>query len=300
MITIFNTGEFDYSDIEEEKLDKPVKYDINDLIDVASRTARVDITKEHEDEVIGEMSNFIVEDGLLKADEPNNLELKGMGFSPVFTFDAIDRGEYYEPTNIKMTKIGYTKTPRTHIVYNSVYTETSPNEVEVENSMDDTEIQKLVKRNNELQEEIGVLKNQNKQLSKAIKDKDKEIKKVKDSYSDVDEKIKEYDGLKEIEANYNKLISSKRDDLIHQIVGDDKEKAKKLESFTLEQLEFQKELMTGDSEPIGLTPQNIDGDVPLDDGNLPPPEDDNGVMDKDEMIKFYEEEFGEKPSFIED
>jgi hypothetical protein len=240
------------------------------------------------------MSNFIVKDGMLMADEPNNLELKGMGFSPVFNFDLIDRGDYYEPTNISMTEIGYTKTPRSHIVYNSINT---PNE-EVKNSMDDTEIQKLVKRNNELQEEIGVLKNQNKQLSKAIKDKDKEIKEVKDSYSDVDAKVKEYDALKEIETNYNKLISSKRDDLIHEIVGDDKEKAKKLESFTLEQLEFQRELMNGDSNPVGLT--STQTEVDMDDGNIPTPSDDDGAMDKDEMVKFYEEEFGEKPSFIED
>ena len=292
MITIFNTGEFDYSD-DDSELNKPVRYDVNNLLEVASRTAQVNITKEHTDEVIGTLSNFIVEDGLLKADEPNNLELKGMGLSPVFNFDLIEHEDYYEPTNIKMTEIGLTKTPRTHIVYNSI----SPNEVEVKNTMDDSEIQKLVKRNNELQEEIGVLKNTNKQLNKAIKDKDKEIKSIKDSYSDVDTKIKEYDNLKEIEANYNKLISSKRDDLIHEIVGDDKEKAKMLESFTLEQLEFQKELMNTDSTPTGLTSSQVD--VDLDDGNLPTPdEEDTGVLSKDEMVKFYEEEFGEKPSFI--
>lgn len=293
MITIFNTGKFDYSDMELDELDKPVRYNIDDLIEVASRTARVNITKEHSDEVIGEMSNFIVKDGMLMADEPNNLELKGMGFSPVFSFDAVDKGEYYEPTNIKMKEIGFTQTPRTKIVYNSII---APNS-EVRNTMDDTEIQKLVKRNNELQEEIGVLKNTNRQLNKAIKDKDKEIKSIKDSYSDVDAKIKEYDNLKEIETNYNKLISSKRDDLVHEIVGDDKEKAKKLESFTLEQLEFQKELMTGNSQPQGITPNQMD-DVPLDDGNLPTPSDDEGNMSKDEIVKFYEEEFGEKPSFI--
>ena len=230
MITIFKTGEFDYSDMDDVDLKKkPVKYNVNDLLDVASRTARVNITDEHSNEVIGVMSNFIVEDGLLKADEPNNLELKGMGFSPVFNFDLIEHEDYYEPVNIKMEEIGYTKTPRTKIVYNSI--KTVPNSEE-NKAMSDSEIQKLVKRNNELQEEIGVLKNTNKQLNKAIKDKDKEIKTIKDSYSDVDVKIKEYDGLKEIETKYNSLISSKRDDLIHEIVGDDKEKAKKLESFS--------------------------------------------------------------------
>ena len=290
MITIFRTGEFDYSDAG---IDKPVRYNTNNLIEVASRTSKINVTREHSDEVIGAMSNFIVKDGMLMADEPSDIELKNMGFSPVFNFDLIDCGEYYEPSNISMTEVGYTETPRTKIVYNSISVKD-----EVKNSMDDTEIQKLVKRNNELQEEIGVLKNTNKQLNKAIKDKDKEIKSIKDSYSDVDDKIREYDSLKEIETNYNKLISSKRDDLIHEIVGDDKEKAKRLADFTLEQLEFQKELMTGTSTPQGLTPQQANDESGLDiDGNDPTPVDD-GVPSSDDVVKFYEESFGEKPSFM--
>ena len=293
MITIFKTGDFDYSDMDDWDLkEKPVKYNVNDLLDVASRTARVNITNEHDNEVIGVMSNFIVEDGLLKADEPNNLELKGMGFSPVFNFDLIEHDDYYEPVNIKMEEIGYTKTPRTKIVYNSI--KTVPNSEE-NKAMSDSEIQKLVKRNNELQEEIGVLKNTNKQLNKAIKDKDKEIKTIKESYSDVDDKIREYDNLKKIESNYNNLISSKKEDLIREIVGDDEEKAKKLSEWSIENLEFQKELMNNDSTPTGVAPTQTE--VPLDNGNTPTPTDD-GKPTGDEMIEFFEESFGEKPSFI--
>ena len=288
MITIFKTGDFDYSDVDPS-LKKPVRYTVNDLIEVASRTSKINVTNEHEKDVISEMSNFIVEDGLLKADEPNNLELKGMGFSPVFNFDLIEHEDYYEPTNIKMTEIGFCEKPRTHIVYNSI---TVPNG---ESEMSDSEIQKLVKRNNELQEEIGVLKNTNKQLNKAIKDKDKEIKTIKESYSDVDEKIREYDNLKKIESNYNNLISSKKEDLIREIVGDDEEKAKKLSEWSIENLEFQKELMNNDSTPTGITPSQTE--VPLDDGNTPTPDDD-GKPTGDEMIEFFEESFGEKPSFI--
>ena len=292
MITVFRTGEFDYSDAG---IDKPVRYDVNNLIEIASRTSTIDVTEEHTDKVISSIGNFIVKDGLLMADEPNNLDLKGFGLSPELNYDLIDMGDYYVPKNIKMTRIGRTETPRTHIVYNSI---SVPNS-EGKEVMDDSEIQKLVKRNNELQEEIGVLKNTNKQLNKAIKDKDKEIKEIKDSYSDVDKKLAEYDGLKDIETNYNKLISSKRDDLIHQLVGDDKEKAKKLESFTMEQLEFQKELMTGTSTPTGVTPQQAQNEGGLDtDGSTPTIDDDDGSLDKDEMIEFYKETFGEAPTFI--
>lgn len=292
MITIFKTGDFDYSDVDPS-LKKPVRYSIDNLMEVASRTSKINVTNEHESDVVSEMSNFIVKDGLLMADEPNNLDLKGMGFSPVFNFDLIEHEDYYEPTNIRMTEIGFTEKPRTHIVYNSI---SVPNG---ENVMDDSEIQKLVKRNNELQEEIGVLKNTNKQLNKAIKDKDKEIKTIKDSYSDVDTKLREYDGLKEIETNYNKLISSKRDDLIHQICGEDKDKAKKLENKSVDDLELMIEFMSGDSSPVGLTPQQANEESGLDDGNNPTPVDD-GELSGDEMVEFFEDAFGEKPSFLND
>ena len=288
IITIFNTGEYNYQDLG---IDKPVKYSVNNLIEIASRTGTINVTKEHTDEVIGEMSNFIVKDGLLMANEPNNLDFKGKGFSPVFNYDLIDRGEYYEPTNIKMNEVGLCEKPRNKIVYNSI--KTIPNG---ENVMSDTEIQKLVKRNNELQEEIGVLKNTNKQLNKAIKDKDKEIKEIKDSYSDIDKKIAEYDGMKDIETKYNSLISSKKDDLIHQIVGDDKEMAKRLQSWAIEDLELQKELFERKGESKGITPSQ--SEVDLDDGNIPTPDDTDDDMNGDEMVEFYEDTFGEKPSFI--
>ena len=65
----------------------------------------------------------------------------------------------------------------------------------------------------------------------------------------------------------------------------------------MEQLEFQKELMGDDTKPTGLTPQQANEEGGLDDGNNPTPTDD-GKMSDDEMIEFYESEFGEKPSFI--
>lgn len=274
MITLFRTGEFDYSDIG---IDKPVKYTIENLIEVASRTSRVKVTKEHTKEVIDEMSNFIVKDGLLMAEEPNSLELSGMGFSPVFTYDLFDMGEYYEPRNIQMTEIGYTKNPRTKIVYNSIVV---PNGED----MTDTEIQKLLKRNNELQEEIGVLKNQAKQFNKKLKEKDKEINTIKEGYSEADAKLKEYDSLKEIEASYNKLISSKRDDLIHRICGKDKKEAEKYADFTVAQLETTVELIEGQNGGRGVTPQ----DTHVDDGNTPNPQDNDEDVYTDEQ---FEEDF---------
>ena len=254
MITIFNTGEYDYKD---SGIDKPVKYTIQNLLDVASRTSKINITNEHSKEVIGEMSNFIVEDGLLKAEEPNNLELSGMGFSPVFEFDLKDMGDYYVPTNIVMSEIGFSKTPRSKIVYNSI---------EVRNSeMEDKQLRDALDTNKRLNEDIGVLKSQIKQLKKANQDKEKEIKEIKDSYSGNDEKLREYESLKKIEESYNSLIASKRDDLIHQIVGDNQSEAVKFKDYSIEQLETTVSLLKGVKGKKGITPQNHH----VDDGNDP-------------------------------
>ena len=272
MITIFKTGEFDYSDIG---IDKPVKYTMENLIEVASRTSKIDVTDEHSKNIISEMSNFIIKDGMLMAEEPNNLELKGMGFSPVFNFDLIDKGDYYEPSNIVMTEIGYTKNPRTRIVYNSI---TVPNG----ETMSDSELEKLVKRNNELQEEIGVLKKQQSQFNKRIKEKDKEIKDIREQYADAEEKAKEYDALKKIETSYNQLISSKRDDLIHQIVGKNKKEADKFKDYSIEQLETTLSLLKGRQNGKGITPTTNR----TDDGN-----DADLSEDNDEEEVYTDEDF---------
>lgn len=272
IITIFNTGEFDYSDAN---IDKPVKYSVNNLIEVASRTPKVNITKEHSKEVIGELSNFIVEDGLLKAEEPQGLELKGMGFSPVFEFDLEDCGDYYIPKNILMKEIGYTANPRSRIVYNSI---------KVRNSeMDDKQLRDALDTNKKLNEDIGVLKSQIKQLKKANQEKEKEIKEIKDSYSSNDDKLKEYESLKKIEASYNSLIASKRDDLIFKLVGDNKVEADKFKDYSIEQLENTLSLVQGSKGVKGITPQT----TKVDDGNDPSNEVEEDVYTDEQ----FEEDF---------
>ena len=145
--------------------------------------------------------------------------------------------------------------------------------------MDDKQLRQALDDNRKLQEEIGVYKKQISQLKKSNTEKDKEIKEIRDSYSDVDAKLKDYEHLKEIETNYNTLISSKKDDLIHQIAGDDSAKAEKLQSWSIEQLEFQVEMLS-ERKPKGRTPK----DTHVDDGNDSVPETDEDVY-TDEMFE---------------
>ena len=44
MITIFKTGDIEYPDIKD--IDKPVRYTMENLLEVASRTSKIDIPRQ--------------------------------------------------------------------------------------------------------------------------------------------------------------------------------------------------------------------------------------------------------------
>lgn len=274
MITIFKTGLFDYSDLG---IEKPVKFDIDDLMEIASRNAYSDVTREHTDEVIGSISNFIVEKGLLKTDEPKDLDLKGMGLSPLFEIDSlIDMGEYYKPQGIRMPKIGYTKTPRTQILYNSV---TVPNG-EVSAMTDDTELRKALKRNEELQQEIGVYKSQIDQLKRSNKKYKKEIDDFQESDSSIAKLKEENEALKLKADALDTYIEGEKAELIHELAGDNKALAEEYENIPIEHLRVFKKNIGTATMPKGVTPTQTH----IDDGNDHREEEDKDVY-TDEMFE---------------
>ena len=257
MITIFKTGEIKYP----ESLNKPVKYDIDFLKSIASSTASAKITREHSDDVLGVLSNFVVEDGCLKADEPEGLELKGMGFSPVFEFDLLEYDSYFKPVNGVMTEIGFTKTPRSHIVYNSIEDSNG------DDNMSDDALRKVLQEKEDLVKKMGVLEKERDSYQKMLESRDEEIEKIKNSYSDVDNKLKEIDALKEKADLYDSLQASRKQELINELVGGNKDLAEKYESFTYDQLTFLKENKVptnpGQGVPsVGATGLDIEGTRP--------------------------------------
>lgn len=257
MITIFKTGEIKYP----ESLNKPVKYDIDFLKSIASSTASAKITREHSDDVLGVLSNFVVEDGCLKADEPEGLELKGMGFSPVFEFDLLEYDSYFKPVNGVMTEIGFTKTPRSHIVYNSIEDSNG------DDNMSDDALRRVLQEKEDLVKKMGVLEKERDSYQKMLEARDEEIEKIKNSYSDVDNKLKEIDALKEKADLYDSLQASRKQELINELVGGNKDLAEKYESFTYDQLTFLKENKVptnpGQGVPsVGATGLDIEGTHP--------------------------------------
>ena len=274
MITIFKTGLFDYSDLG---LEKPVKFTVNDLMEIASRNAHADVTLEHSDEVIGSISNFIVDKGLLKTDEPVDLDLKGMGLSPLFEIDSlIDMGEYYKPQGIKMPKIGYTKTPRTHILYNSVKSNGGENRV----MTDDTELRKALKRNEELQQEIGVYKSQIDQLKRSNKKYKKEIDEFQESDISISKLKEENQTLKEKALALDNYIAGEKAELIHELAGDNESLANEYENVPIEHLRLFKKNMGSPTVPRGVSSTQTH----VDDGNDIHQEEDEDVY-TDEMFE---------------
>lgn len=273
MITIFKVGDMEYPDAG---LNKPVRYTIRDLEQVASKTSSIDIKREHSDEILGNLSNFIVKDGCLKADEPEGFDLKGFGLSPEFETELVDMGDYYAISTISMGGIGLTKNPRNKILYNSI----SVKENDTGVNMGESALEKVIREKDDLQKQIGVYENSEKQYKKLLKQKEDEIKRIKESSSGIGELENENKALKEKADAYDAIMESRKTDLIHQIAGDDENLAKEYESFSVEHLETVLKSKKVSTPRKGITPQDVD----VDDGNDPLPED-NDEEYTDEMFE---------------
>lgn len=259
MITIFETGLIDYTDLG---LLKPVKITEDDLRLIASTVGVCDVTDEHTDTVIGNLSNFIVDEGRLKVNEPKDLDYTGKGFSPrIHCEELVDVGDYYEPIGISMPNVGLTSKPRTKILYNSI-----SNGENMSNN--DEEFRKLVAQNRELTEEIGSLKTQIANLTKKYNDGKTAYDDLKKSNTEVKGKLDNFDELEKKAKAYDDLIEAKRQDLIKDVAGGDESKFERYSSFTTEQLEIMREDKHNSRQGRGATPQ----DTNTQDGNQSNPD----------------------------
>jgi hypothetical protein len=280
MIKIFKVGDVEYP----ENLNKPVRYDVDFLKSIASSTSSAQITREHSDEVIGALSNFVVEDGYLLCEEPEGLELKGMGFSPVFDFDLYEYEDYFRPVNGKMINIGFTKTPRSQIVYNSVS--------EGEDKMDDT-LRKVLQEKEDLIKKMGVLEKEKDSYLKMLDTKDAEIEKIKASYSDVDSKLQEVDALKEKAELYDTLQASRKEELVNELAKGNDNLAEKYATFDYEQLMFLKENNVPENTGNGIP---ATGAMDLDrNGSNPSTHEDDDSYSDDEFKADYIALYGVEP-----
>ena len=277
MIEIWHTGLIDYEDVG---LDKKVLYSDEFLQKIANDTEMVDVTREHSDEIIGSLSNFKYEDGVLYADAPSGLDITGNGFSPVFNCDLVDMGTYYEPINYNMTSIGITKNPRSNILYNSIETKGDGKVSDELRAMLDRKEETIA----EQREEIGILKKQMEELREKSKSSDETLNEFKALQKQFDELKANAETYKADSDRLREQEAKAKEKLIKEIVGDDTKGMEMFQKFSVEELEHMKntKIVTEPIKAVGS--QSVDTITDGDADDIP----------SDDKVDEYSQEYFEK------
>lgn len=273
---IFKVGELSYPDAN---LDKPVRYSESFLKDIACTTSSSKLTGKHGSNTgIGSLSNFIFNNGELLADVNTEESLEGMGFSPEFNCDLIDKGEYYEAVNGLLKNTVLTDTPRSSILYNNI-----ENKKEVNKVSDDV---------------TNTLNNEIKKLNRELAQKDITIKNLQDKAQKYDElegkfnklssenevNVKTISELKTKAESYDKLQEARKEELLTKLCEDNSDLRDKYTGFTVEQLQTVVDTVPVSTQPNGVSPQVAEGLGQSDDETKP---------NIEAVENFYKEEFGE-------
>lgn len=277
LIPLWHTGLIDYEDVG---LDKKVLYSDEFLQKIANDTERVDVTREHSDEIIGSLSNFKYEDGVLYADAPSGLDITGNGFSPVFNCDLVDMGTYYEPINYNMTSIGITKNPRSQILYNSIETKGDGKVSDELRAMLDRKEETIA----EQREEIGILKKQMEELREKSKSSDETLNEFTALQKQFDELKANAETYKADSDRLREQEAKAKEKLIKEIVGDDTKGMEMFQKFSVEELEHMKntKIVTEPIKAVGS--QSVDTITDGDADDIP----------QEDQVDEYSQEYFEK------
>lgn len=275
-IKVWQMGMYNYTDIG---LDKPVMYKENFLKQIASDTQSVDVTDEHSNSILGSLSNFKYEDGVLYANKPSDIDITGNGFSPVFDCDLVDMGDYYEPRNFTMTSVGLTKNPRSNILYNSITEEMDKVSDELRAMLDRKEETIAEQR-----EEIGILKKQMEELREKSKSSDETLNEFKALQKQFDELKANAETYKADSDRLREQEAKAKEQLIKEIVGDDTKGMEMFQKFSVEELEHMKntKIVTEPVRAVGS--QSVDTITDGDADDIPP----------EDQVDEYSQEYFEK------
>ena len=275
-IKVWQMGMYNYTDIG---LDKPVMYKENFLKQIASDTQSVDVTDEHSNSILGSLSNFKYEDGVLYANKPSDIDITGNGFSPVFDCDLVDMGDYYEPRNFTMTSVGLTKNPRSNILYNSITEEMDKVSDELRAMLDRKEETIAEQR-----EEIGILKKQMEELREKSKTSDETLNEFKALQKQFDELKANAETYKADSDRLREQEAKAKEQLIKEIVGDDTKGMEMFQKFSVEELEHMKntKIVTEPVKAVGS--QSVDTITDGDADDIP----------SEDKVDEYSQEYFEK------
>ena len=275
-IKMWQMGMYNYTDIG---LDKPVMYKENFLEQIASDTQSVDVTDEHSNSILGSLSNFKYEDGVLYANKPSDIDITGNGFSPVFDCDLVDMGDYYEPRNFTMTSVGLTKNPRSNILYNSITEEMDKVSDELRAMLDRKEETIAEQR-----EEIGILKKQMEELREKSKSSDETLNEFKALQKQFDELKANAETYKADSDRLREQEAKAKEKLIKEIVGDDTKGMEMFQKFSVEELEHMKNTKIV-TEPVKAVGSQSDDTITDGDADAIP---------KEDKVDEYSQEYFEK------
>lgn len=275
-IKVWQMGMYNYTDIG---LDKPVMYKENFLKQIASDTQSVDVTDEHSNSILGSLSNFKYENGVLYANKPSDIDITGNGFSPVFDCDLVDMGDYYEPRNFTMTSVGLTKNPRSNILYNSITEEMDKVSDELRAMLDRKEETIAEQR-----EEIGILKKQMEELREKSKSSDETLNEFKALQKQFDELKANAETYKADSDRLREQEAKAKEKLIKEIVGDDTKGMEMFQKFSVEELEHMKntKIVTEPVKAVGS--QSVDTITDGDADDIP----------QEDQVDEYSQEYFEK------
>jgi hypothetical protein len=275
-IKVWQMGMYNYTDIG---LDKPVMYKENFLKQIASDTQSVDVTDEHSNSILGSLSNFKYENGVLYANKPSDIDITGNGFSPVFDCDLVDMGDYYEPRNFTMTSVGLTKNPRSNILYNSITEEMDKVSDELRAMLDRKEETIAEQR-----EEIGILKKQMEELREKSKSSDETLNEFKALQKQFDELKANAETYKADSDRLREQEAKAKEKLIKEIVGDDTKGMEMFQKFSVEELEHMKntKIVTEPIKAVGS--QSVDTITDGDADDIP----------QEDQVDEYSQEYFEK------
>ena len=293
--TIFKTGTITY-DKEwyiKQGLDvKPVNYTDAFLKDIASKTRGSSLEATHgekKSDVIGYTNNYDFNNDELLANVTTNEELKGMGFSPEFSVNFIDKGEYYEAIDGELKKVILTDKPRSHILCNSVEGGSNVSEELLET------LNKQIKDlNKQVAQKEAIIEANKKRLGEVdelnnkITELEKEIITLKSSNEDYKSQL---DGLTPKAEAFSKIEEAKKTELLNKAFGEDEEAKKTWKDASMEQLESLANHREITRQATGIGAKNAEGVGEGTDGIEP--------SKSEKAIEFYKKTHGGKePSFI--
>jgi len=254
-VELIKTGLHDYTDLGYTKPVLITEKNLHEII--ANSYKRLQLTKEHTNEVIGDITGLKKDNDKLTGIPSTNINHKGKGYSPAINADYTKEYEdHIELIGAYFKDVGLTKSPRNGTLYNNV---SDPEKNDPESNKEDNP-------NNEDKSTLKILIDSNNQLVKdqaIYQEKIKKLSKNSQEYKELEAKIEEITLEKEkIEKNliqltdkakkYDKIQEKEYEKELKKFSKEDKKLKKIGETMTLEQLKALNNHVPENTPPKGV------------------------------------------------